>query len=113
MPKHILSEEDKALFREAVLHIKPSGSKNDPSPSKTDIYLSDSYVDEVQSETTLSYCQHSIPHKRFSDLQKGRIAWQGRLDLHGVKPEQASERLLHCELPMLGDHKNGSFYLQS
>lgn len=128
MPKDLLSDEDKALFRAVTAQVAPLKKGRNkkaireegkakaahtqiipnnhkisteqlpklfPPPPSPPIYLSDHYPEEVLAETSLSYCQHSIPKKRFAALQKGDIPWQRRLDLHGLTPEQASERLLH------------------
>lgn len=58
------------------------------------IHLSNFYADAVNAETTLSWCQHSIPHKRFMELKQGRIRWDSKLDLHGLRTDNASQTLL-------------------
>ncbi|ASQ46805.1 Smr/MutS family protein [Legionella clemsonensis] len=114
MSDDFLSEEDKVLFRKMAGIVKPlqpnkkintSAEKlRIPAPkvqkladTKTDhgIYLSDYYINEVQADTLLSYCSHSIPGKRFRELKNGQIKWDSRLDLHGLKPETARETLIN------------------
>jgi DNA-nicking Smr family endonuclease len=108
-----LSDEDKALFREHMREVHPLKGKGakiktiKPKPSarppkkppkelqtQQNHYLSDVLIDTVFSETILSYCRPSLPHKQFKELKNGRIRWGARLDLHGVHAEKASELLL-------------------
>lgn len=114
MSKDFLSDEDKALFRQAVQQVTPlkKGPIKKSTPQKKDItpspapaiksptvsetiYLSDSYPNAVSAETPLCYSQHSIPKKRFLLLKKGLIPWDARLDLHGLRPEEAREKFLN------------------
>src|SRR5438105_1240681 len=102
MPNDSLSDEDKALFRQLMSDVKPlnkikrvdevtpinlvvkqdkGGISSTPARIES-IYLSDYYVNEVQSNTVLSYLSHSIPNKRLRELKNGLIPWQSRLDLH-------------------------------
>lgn len=110
-----LSDEDKTLFRQMMSEVKPLPKNkkvglptvekiaaNDRYPKKikaikTDplIHLSDSYTQTVQAETVLSYTSPSIPNKRFAELKKGLIPWQARLDLHGLRPDEARQALIH------------------
>lgn len=129
MPKDILTDADKALFRHMTQDVVPlkkntpkdtskkeatkpiqakqkenasviPSTASTPSPSHTmtpkitTIHLSDTYLHEVQAETHLSYCQHPIPRPRFSALKKGQIPWEKKLDMHGLKPVEASEKLI-------------------
>lgn len=71
-----------------------TASSSTRKPKITEIHLSDTYLHEVKAETYLSYCQHPIPRPRFAALQKGRIPWDKKLDLHGLKSVEASEKLL-------------------
>lgn len=113
MSDDFLSEKDKTLFRQMMNDVKPLQKSNKveqhtpkittsfpkkkqlfPSPTLTEtIYLSDYYQNEVQTNTILSYCSHSIPSKRFRELKTGQIFWQARLDLHGLRPDAAKESL--------------------
>ena len=115
MSKDCISEEDKALFRQVVHSVTPlkksvvvqSSPRKTPAPlrkpsrpeqvaisEKPTIYLSNFYSEPVSAESQLSYCRHSIPRKRFAELKQGRINWDAKLDLHGLKPEEAAQRLL-------------------
>lgn len=116
MPKNPLSEEDKALFRQMMNGVKPITPKErvkfdapktqaprrqrepDPPPKRQvgppEIHLSDSYIHEVGTNTVLSYTSQSIPRRRVQELKSGQIPWEGRLDLHGFRPEAAQENLI-------------------
>lgn len=105
-----ISEEDKALFRQAVKGIKPLNASNKlvassiqkpkaisskfQNVSTKSIFLSSSYPEQMQAETILSYSVVDFSTKRFRDLKLGKITWQARLDLHGLKPEAAEEALI-------------------
>ncbi len=141
-----LSEEDKALFRHMMQAVKPlSQAKKlaikpplQPAPPPRVRYndkpattydLSNHYTNIVNSESILTYCKQSIPRKRLSELRSGKIPWQARLDLHGLKPDAARDSLcefveqqgnignrclliihgkggLHGEAPVLKNHVN-------
>lgn len=116
MSNDFLSEEDKALFRQVVEKVKPLAksnkivseeAKNPPQATKSptyrpqlpmtkdhDFYLSDYYTEAVQASTPLSYCNHSIPAKRLRELKSGQISWQARLDLHGLRSDDAKNALI-------------------
>jgi DNA-nicking Smr family endonuclease len=113
MADDFMSDEDKALFREHMRSVKPLNEetkrikgpalpppqhpvrkKNQEKPqTKNDYYLSDYISDTVLSHTLLSYSNPSIPSKRFRELRNGLIPWEARLDLHGLKTEDARESL--------------------
>ncbi|MBA2656961.1 MAG: Smr/MutS family protein [Tatlockia sp.] len=119
-----LSDEDKALFRQLMSNVKPLNKtkkidekpqakpfkiarpkipiSNSPIITSNPIYLSDSYREEVQTNTILSYSSHSIPNKRLRELKNGIIPWQSSLDLHGLKPEAASQALIKFILEKSG-----------
>jgi DNA-nicking Smr family endonuclease len=107
-----LSNEDKALFRAAIGQVKPLKTsklvpnkpskpnsplrkspliKNTPEPSTR--FLSDFTVEEVSSNTVLSYCQSSLPKSRLQDLIRGRIPWKAKLDLHGFRVDEVGPQL--------------------
>jgi DNA-nicking Smr family endonuclease len=113
-----LSKEDKQLFRAAMRSVKPLKNKTLresiskpapkiprnlqnlsthqlPAPIDSDYFLSDCYHEVVQAETRLSYTCHSIPKKRLKQLQNGQIPLEGRLDLHGLKPDAARASFCH------------------
>ncbi|KTD20550.1 Smr domain protein, DNA mismatch repair protein-like protein [Legionella lansingensis] len=113
MSDDFLSEEDKALFRKMVGEVKPlskdkkiatvtpksktptAKAQNATENKKANpIYLSDYYMNEVQANSLLSYCSHSIPLKRLRELKSGQIQWDSRLDLHGLRPNIAKETLI-------------------
>lgn len=112
MSDDFLSDEDKALFRQMAGTVKPLGKTKkiaevSPKPlplqiktkpqfrpsQQEELYLSDYYQTEVQANSILSYCSHSIPHKRLRELKNGQIPWESKLDLHGLKPETAKQAL--------------------
>lgn len=108
-----LSDEDKALFRDMMNSVKPlhktvnrepkaapivklTRRKPEPMPpQRTDYYLSNHYTDIVHSNSSLSYCNASMPRKRLRELKNGLIPWEARIDLHGLRPDAAREAL--CE----------------
>lgn len=71
-------------------------ARSEPIPSSDSpaIYLSNYYPNEVGAETPLSWCQHGIPRKRFSELKQGKIAWDSKLDMHGLRTDDAAQTLL-------------------
>ncbi|WP_412757183.1 Smr/MutS family protein [Legionella bozemanae] len=112
MADDFLSDEDKALFRESMRSVKPLNEKTKrvkvevPKPSiqskknksletqeKKEYYLSDMIVDTVFSETILSYAHPSLSKQQFKALKQGKIPWEARLDLHGLKSEKARDIL--------------------
>lgn len=114
MSSHIISDEDKELFRQSMGLVKPikKSKKIVETPIRTPIYkknsaplrtpsvavpavcLSDYVTEEVQSESILSYCSYEIPEKRLRELKQGKIQREARLDLHGLRPEPARDSLL-------------------
>jgi DNA-nicking Smr family endonuclease len=114
-----MSDEDKALFRQMMGGVKPLAKSKKvelaiakPKPSRPKIeqkdkvikkatlftetvYLSDHYSEEVEANSVLSYCSHSIPNKRLRELKNGLIPWQARLDLHGLKHDAARQSLIN------------------
>ena len=106
-----ISDEDKALFNETMKTVKPlrNTTQREPKPPvaakpvrrkpdpieipKSDYYLSNHYAEIVSPTTTLTYCSRDMPHKRLRELKNGNIRWEGRLDLHGLRPDAAREAL--------------------
>jgi len=147
-----MRDEDKALFRDMMQSVKPLGQskklglKDSRPPEKTPLIkksslkanddqptssfnLSNHYTTVVNSDSILSYSRSGIPRKRMSELKGGKIYWQARLDLHGLRPDNARESLcqfiehqydagnrclliihgkggLHGEAPVLKNHVN-------
>jgi DNA-nicking Smr family endonuclease len=95
MPKEI-SEEDKALFREAVNQIKPGRKKtvaktaSEPKKSSISLNLSSYYSEEVEANTALTYVKSGISLKRFNRFCSDRDPLEGWLDLHGADAETAA-----------------------
>ncbi len=106
MSNQFVSEDDKALFRRTVATSKPVCKDNQESlqspyqannitaKSASTHSLSDNFQHEVYTESTLAYCSANTPTKRLQALKKGAIAWQGRLDLHGLNKDAARDRLV-------------------
>lgn len=122
MAKYDISEDDKTLFREMMRSVTPLKSnkiKNAriikeyiPQSSQQNlvkpktIFLSDLYPEELQPETSITYKHSSIPNQRFQQLKNGMIAWQGRLDLHGLRLTDARETLCGFLLNQLDQSHN-------
>lgn len=73
---------------------KTARSESVISPEPSTIHLSSFCTNEVGAETTLSWCQHGIPRKRFSELKQGKIHWDAKLDMHGLRADDAAQTLL-------------------
>ena len=111
MSNDSISDDDKALFRqmmqgvEPLAHTKKLVGRRAPPPEqplrkrelpeapKTSFNLSNYYSEVVSTDSVLSYCKKSIPRKRLSQLKSGQIHLPARLDLHGFRPEAASDTL--------------------
>jgi DNA-nicking Smr family endonuclease len=121
-----LSDEDRALFREHMRAVKPltplakqiATKPNNPSirprppevqknPKKHEYYLSDMIIETVLSETVISYRHPSVSSQRFKELKKGEIRWEARLDLHGLKSENARESLCQFIQTQAQQNKRG------
>lgn len=102
-----ISDEDKALFNEAMKAVTPLRNKTRCEPHfittkpiirrkeplqeapETQYYLSNHYTEIVTPNTSLAYSNATIPHKQLRDFKNGLIRWDGRLDLHGLRPDDA------------------------
>jgi DNA-nicking Smr family endonuclease len=112
MANDFMSEEDKALFREHMRAVKPLNEKTkraeSPAPVtpmplkrkqppvdiiKQNYFLSDYINDTVLSQSILSYSIPGFPGKRFRELKNGHIPWEAKLDLHGLKTDEARQSL--------------------
>ena len=109
----MISDEDKALFRETMKAVTPlrEVTQREPAPvikkpfqqprgpAETPISspysLSNYYQETVSPSSILHYCSQDLPHKRLRELKNGEIRWEGRLDLHGLKPDAARDALCH------------------
>ena len=116
MPRKPISDEDKALFREAMKQVTPLKTRTvvnkevlkeitpaRPKPAISDsninkphstTYLSNHYYDPVHAETVLTYYRHAIPIKRQRELKQGKIPIEAKLDLHGLTLEEAEQALI-------------------
>ena len=96
MSKYSVSDEERALFRQAVNAIKPQrATKQSPNHKAQELYLSDHYHHQpVDAETVLSYGIHGLDKRRISQLKNGGIAPEARLDLHGLRIDEASRKLV-------------------
>lgn len=109
-----MPDEDKTLFHKAMAGVKPLTTQKKRAPIIKDkparirvqhpikdhipaprVYLSDQYTDPVTPESVLSYASQGLPARRFKQLRSGQITYQARLDLHGLKPEQA--KMILCD----------------
>lgn len=115
MSKDTLSDDDKDLFRKQMKDVTPlkkahqiPSEKKQPSIMKKtkiarsfekkslpEVFLSDYISEEVNSESTISYKAQVLANKQFSALRRGLIPWSKRLDLHGLKADEARDRLTH------------------
>lgn len=111
------SENTSSLFQQAMQGVTPI--KNDRvdlsrSRKKPDINLavkrqaavtqidvmtnslgvSDYFVQNLGAEDELLFADPSLPKRRVQELQKGLIAWQEGLDLHGLVLEEAKQELV-------------------
>lgn len=103
--KCIISEEDLAIFHQAMKGAKPlikpkarvtkTTTPKKKSPIRYEepeerINLSDSLVvDQVQSEEFIAFKQASVSNKILRKLRKGQYNVEAKLDLHGLSVEQA------------------------
>ncbi|CAM2858826.1 Smr/MutS family protein [Legionella worsleiensis] len=112
MADDFMSDEDKALFREHMRAVKPLAEKTKkvkitstpppirrmnkqtrtPQPTAS-YHLSDFISETVHSHSVLSYAHPSITQSRLRHLKNGAIAWEARLDLHGLQTEEARKAL--------------------
>ncbi len=116
-PYYTLSAEDKALFENAMQAVKPLNpimkhTKATKPFSRPDLirrahataigdrpapnYCLSNYVDKtVEAETALTFCRPGLSKKHLSELKKGQYRIEARLDLHGLKPDDARDALCH------------------
>ena len=105
------SDDDKTLFRRLMNDVTPlkNTKKRDAVPKMpaiknirkltsydkptTEYTLSNYYKDAVSTDSTLSFSQSGVPHKRLCQLKRGDIPWEARLDLHGYRPDAARDAL--------------------
>jgi DNA-nicking Smr family endonuclease len=89
-----ISDEDKALFRNAVYALaRPHKKKASALAPEEPLYLSDYYTQTVETNTILSYYQTPLPFKQKQQHKLGQIRWQARLDLHRMNIDTARSAL--------------------
>jgi DNA-nicking Smr family endonuclease len=106
-----ITDEDKNLFREHMRSVKPleknkkivhytppkpaskKRKENAETEQHMDYFLSDYVSETVQSDSLLSFYSQSLSLKRFKELKNGLIAWEAKLDLHGLTADIAREAL--------------------
>lgn len=108
--KHDISDEEKALFRDAVRGVKPIVNakierQNKPIPRLKKrreaehlplAPLSDyEKADPVSSDDMIAYNQPGIPHKTLRKLRDGQYNVEAILDLHGMTVAEAKEVFYH------------------
>lgn len=110
MSKHDANEKDKdtRLFRESMDGVKPlAQNKIDPdsapparkakrplTPHKQPArYAELDYAPSVAVDEILSFARSGVQQKLLSNLKKGRIEIEGKIDLHGCSVNEAGARL--------------------
>lgn len=106
-----IPEDDKALFREAMVGVLPLESplkctdKKPIAPIKRkrampvevtlpEFYLSEPYDFSVTANSPINFTRPGLPHQRLNELKKGMISWQARLDLHRLNTTQAKAHFI-------------------
>ncbi len=117
MPDDGLSDDDKALFRLMMQSVKPSPATNihhdhhkqrelkipksrplahEPVRSTTlSVDYKHSLTLTLEAHSTMQFYRTNFPPKRRKQLQRGEIAIEARLDLHGDRLDTAQTRLCH------------------
>lgn len=113
MTNDLISDEDRDLFRQAMRTVEPlnqvkpkagieretvkfvrhQAELQSPPSSVEPVYLSSQYSENTHADSLLTYRVASLPIKRFKQLQKGLIPWQARMDLHGLRVDDAADKL--------------------
>ena len=134
--KNPISAEDQALFRETMRDVTPLDQAPKPThtpkprpahpaatcdalPRKYD--LSDYYYEPVHSESILSFFRAGLSQKQIHSLKSGNIRYEASLDLHGLNPDDAKDKLtafihlqrLHHKRTVLIVHGKGGRYHQA
>jgi len=111
--KNDITDEEKALFREAIKGTVPLKAKDDKHTSAKSNTISTAYrqrqavTDNPKSghlnlsstplaaEDIVRFARQGLQHKQLKKLQKGQLKWQASLDLHGMSLSQAESALKH------------------
>jgi|SRR5580700_1981993 DNA-nicking Smr family endonuclease len=108
--KSDLSDDDKAIFRDAMRGVKRlSHTKVTTSPKKTQVrhrlrenetHNDDGFIfsdyeklDPVSSEDLLQYACNGLQHKILRNLRRGQYNIEATLDLHGMTVDEAKSSL--------------------
>lgn len=107
-------DENKTLFQSYMQSVTPLKKSFKRAPTKkspptvlthphtkqptytkpqSNTYLSNYCTEIMRAETVLSYCSEGISRQRLRQLKNGEISWSRRLDLHGLKPDDARDAL--------------------
>ncbi|MDP0587832.1 MAG: Smr/MutS family protein [Candidatus Endonucleobacter bathymodioli] len=84
-PTHKKLSESTYLSRRAAAEKQPPGAGED---------LSDTHIEPIGAEQTLSFSQSGIQHNRVKQLRSGLLPIQNLLDLHGYKIDEARESIM-------------------
>lgn len=107
-----LSEQDKALFHQAMEGVTPLAQKNkindepkhalqynkhsaasDDESWDEDYFLPNEYAEIITGNEQLTYCNSSVSDRLFRKLKRGKIVIEDELDLHGLTIEQSSKQV--------------------
>lgn len=109
--KITVSPEDQALFQHEMRQVTPLKTKKTkialerhprpytrpsqlaPEPDWVMEDLSDYYAHPVEAESILAYHQPSTGKQQINALRTGKLCFEAKLDLHGLKPDEAKIRL--------------------
>jgi DNA-nicking Smr family endonuclease len=128
-----LSNDDKDLFAKAMQNVKPLKQKNHklkraatkvqskkvnkagPTLSKQTTFspnhyhLSDSYQTNIMADEILSYKTKALSDKLFRQFIKSRIKIDNRIDLHGLRVDEARDVL--CQFILDASKSNAKYLL--
>lgn len=76
-----------AIRREAAVTVSLAGNSS--------LGVSDYFVESLGAEDEIFFAVPDLPRRRVQDLQKGLVAWQEGLDLHGLLLEEAKLELVN------------------
>ena len=116
MSHHDSEENDKHLFQHSLKDVKPlrpskkhtsrpqqtkpvRRQKSNPFSEKNTPEISHALsnpweTSNIHAETSLSYGKHQLQHTQFRDLKQGKTPTEARLDLHGLRLDEASDVLV-------------------
>ncbi len=81
--------------RASRIHQPKPQQRNDACKADLSRRLSDPWdTSNIHAETCLSYGGHQLQRKQWNDLKQGKIRYEARLDLHGLRLEAAEDVLV-------------------